>query len=104
MNKIKRNLVFYVVLTIAFYGIPWAITDTGSAMFMMLVIIPIICFMTSVMYGLKNGFSFSYVLIASIIFIPTIYIFYNSTAWIYVIAYSVIAILGNLTALPFRKG
>ena len=29
--------------------------------------------------------------------------FYNSSAWVYVVGYAVIALLGNLIALPFRK-
>lgn len=103
MDRIKRNLIFYFVLGIAFYGIPWGIKDTGSGIVILLIIIPVICFLTSVMYGVTNGFNPWYALFAALIFTPSIFIFYNSTAWIYAIVYGVIAALGNLTALPFRK-
>lgn len=103
MEQLKRNFVFYFILVINFYCIPLGIQNTGSAIIIMLIILPVICFVTSVMYGIKNGFHFWYALIATIIFIPSIFIFYNSSAWIYVIAYGVIAMLGNLLALPFRK-
>ncbi|MFQ8894698.1 MAG: hypothetical protein ACLR6Z_06710 [Dorea sp.] len=74
--------------------------NTGSAMIVMLVIIPLICLITSVFYGIRNGFNFWYILIVAIMFAPSIFIFYNSSAWVYVVGYAVIALLGNLIALP----
>ena len=72
-------------------------------MIVMLVIIPLICLITSVFYGIRNGFNFWYILIVAIMFAPSIFIFYNSSAWVYVVGYAVIALLGNLIALPLRK-
>lgn len=103
MEKIKKNIIFYILLIIDFYAIPWLIKDTGSAMIVILIIIPLICFVTSIFYGLKNGFDFGYILIVAMIFVPSIFIFYNSSAWIYVAVYTVVALLGNLIALLLRK-
>ncbi|MDO4294476.1 MAG: hypothetical protein Q4C65_14800 [Eubacteriales bacterium] len=99
----KKNIAFYMLLFIDFYVIPWFMKDTGSAMIIMLMIIPLVCLITSVFYGIRNGFHFWYVLIVAIMFTPSIFVFYNDTAWVYVIAYTVIALLGNLIALPLRK-
>lgn len=57
-------MVFYLLLLIDFYIVPWFIKDTGSAMIVMLVIIPLICLITSVFYGIRNGFDFWYILSA----------------------------------------
>ena len=103
MDKIKKNIVFYILLIIDFYVIPCFIKDTGSAMIIMLMIIPLICLVTSIFYGIRNGFDFLYILIVAIIFMPSIFMFYNSTAWVYIVGYTVIALLGNLIALPLRK-
>ena len=103
MDKIKKNIVFYILLIIDFYVIPCFIKDTGSAMIIMLMIIPLICLVTSIFYGIRNGFDFWYILIVAIIFMPSIFMFYNSTAWVYIVGYTVIALLGNLIALPLRK-
>ncbi len=103
MDKLKKNIIFYILLIIDFYVIPWLIKDTGSAMIVMLMIIPLICLVTSIFYGIRNGFNFWYILIVAIIFIPSIFIFYNLSAWVYVVAYTVIALLGDLIALPLRK-
>ena len=96
-------MVFYLLLLIDFYIVPWFIKNTGSAMIVMLVIIPLICLITSVFYGIRNGFNFWYILIVAIMFAPSIFIFYNSSAWVYVVGYAVIALLGNLIALPLGK-
>jgi len=103
MDKLKQCAIFYCILILNFYGIPCLMKDTGSAMIIMLVVIPMICFITSIGYGIKNGFHFWYALGVAVIFIPSIFIFYNSTAWVYIIAYGMIALLGNLIALPFYK-
>ena len=103
MDKLKKNMVFSLLLLVDFYIIPWLIKDTGSAMIIMLVIIPIICLITSIFYGIRNGFDFWYILIVAIMFTPSIFIFYNASAWVYVVGYAVIALLGNLIALPLRK-
>ncbi len=102
-DKFKKNLIFYILLIIDFYVIPWFIKDTGSAMIVMLGMIPIVCFVTSMMYGIRNAFDFWYAFIVAILFIPSIFIFYNSSAWIYVVVYAGIALLGNFIALPLRK-
>ena len=102
MDKFKKNLIFYILLIIDFYVIPWFIKDTGSAMIVMLGMIPIVCFVTSMMYGIRNSFDFWYAFIVAFLFIPSIFIFYNSSAWIYVVVYAGIALLGNFIALPLR--
>lgn len=103
MEKVKKNMVFYLLLLIEFYIIPSFMKDTGSAMIVMLVLIPLLCLITSVFYGIRNGFDFWYILSVAILFIPSIFIFYNASAWVYAVGYTVIALFGNLIALPLRK-
>ena len=67
MDKLKQSVIFYCIIALDFYGIPWLIKDTGSAMIVILVIVPVICFITSIVYGLKNGFHFWYALIVAVI-------------------------------------
>lgn len=103
MDKFKKNIVFYILLIMDFYVIPLLIKNTGSGMIVMLSIIPLICLVTSIFYGLRNGFDFWYILIVAFIFTPSIFMFYNSTAWVYIVVYTIVALLGNLIALPLRK-
>ena len=95
MDKLKKNIFIYILLIINFYILPALIKDTGTAMIMLLVVIPMITLFISIFYGKKNGFDIWYVILVGIIFFPSIFIFYNSSALIYVIVYTIIALIGN---------
>jgi len=72
-------------------------------MFILLGALPLICFICSVFYGIRNSFYLPYAVIVAILFIPTIPIFYNSTAWIYIFVYGAIALIGNAIGMVFGK-
>ena len=100
MDKIKKNWIYYLIIFIAFYLVPILIKDTGSGMFILLIVIPLI---TSIIYGLRNTFDFIYPLIVAILFIPTLFIYYNTSALVYVIAYSMIAVIGELLGKTLQR-
>ncbi|MCI6705077.1 MAG: hypothetical protein SOU06_05575 [Bulleidia sp.] len=95
MDKLKKNIFIYILLVINFYILPALIKDTGTAMIMLLVVIPMITLFISIYYGKKNDFDIWYVISVGILFSPSIFIFYNSSALIYVIVYTIIALIGN---------
>lgn len=64
-------------------------------MLMMLVVIPLLTFICAIIYGVRQGFDLLLTIIATVLFAPTIFIFYNASAWIYIIAYAIITIAGN---------
>lgn len=103
MDKIKKNWVYYFIIFITFYLIPILIQDTGSGMFILLIVIPLITLITSIIYGLRNVFDFIYPLIVAILFIPTLFIYYNIFAWVYIIAYSLIALIGEILGKTLQK-
>ena len=72
-------------------------------MTILLIVIPLITLITSLMYGLRNTFDYVYPLIVAILFIPTLFIYYNSSAWVYVIAYSMIALIGELLGKTLQR-
>lgn len=103
MDKIKKNWVYYFIIFIIFYLIPILIQDTGSDMFILLIVIPLITLITSIIYGLRNVFDFIYPLIVAILFIPTLFIYYNASAWTYILVYSMIAVIGELLGKTLQK-
>lgn len=104
MKKRLLALIPYVIaLAINFYVLPFLIQDTGSGMFVMLIVIPVLTFICAVIYGVRQGFDLLLPIIATILFAPTIFIFYNSSAWIYIIAYAIIALVGNGIGRIFYK-
>lgn len=95
MKKIREMSACLIVITFAFYVSPFFIKDTGSGILFLLIFNPIICFLTSLIYGIKHSFHLIYSLLIMALFIPAIFIFYNESAAIYVFIYGIIAIIGN---------
>ena len=56
MKKIREMSVYLIVIILAFYALPVLINDTGSGIFFLLILIPIICFITSIIYGIRHSF------------------------------------------------
>lgn len=103
MENTKKMLPYLFIVVLDFYLIPFLIKDTGSAMLSLLVIIPIICFICSIIYGVKNSFNLQYSFLVAFLFIPTIFIFYNFSAWIYIVFYGAAALIGNAVGMIFHK-
>jgi predicted anti-sigma-YlaC factor YlaD len=98
------GIITALLLTvITFYLFPLLIVDTGSGMFALLLLIPAFCFLTAFLFGLLAGIQWLYPLLIAVLFLPTIWIYYNSSAWIYVIPYTILALVGNLTGGLIRK-
>lgn len=87
-------LPYAIVLAVNFYLLPCLIGDTGIAMVLMLCVMPLIALVRSMVYGARQGFDLLLPGMAMILFIPTIFIFYNETAWGYVILYGILSIAG----------
>ena len=101
--KIKPMIPYLIVNIIAFYLLPLVIVDTSSAMAVMLLGIPIIGLLTAIIYGVKNSFNFIYPFFVAILFAPTILIFYNSSACVYIIGYGITVLVGNFIGKLFYK-
>lgn len=104
MKKKVLALIPYVFfLAVVFYLLPLIVKNTGMAMIMMLLIMPLLTFVCAVVYGILQGFNFLLHICVFILFSPTVFIFYNSSAWIYIIIYTVIAFCGNGLGRIFYK-
>lgn len=103
IEQTKNVFPYLIILFLTFYLLPFMMKDTGSAMIIILVIIPCICFLCSFFYGIKNSFHWLYSLIVVILFTPTIFIFYNLSAWVYIIGYGFIAVIGNFLGMMLHK-
>ena len=103
MKKIREMSVYLIVIILAFYVLPVFINDTGTGIFFLLILTPIICFVTSIIYGIRHSFNLIFLLIIMILFIPTIFIFYNESAAVYVLIYGIIATIGNLLGSLIKK-
>ena len=100
---IKKMLPYLSVFVLAFYVVPLIcikITPPYSEglIVILLTVLPAICFIVSLVYGILNKFKpfqLLFPIFVSILFIPAMFIFYNSSAWIYLFVYMVITFCGN---------
>ena len=103
MKTLKSMWMYLLFIGVDFYLVPVLIRDTGTAILILLVVIPLLCFLCSVLYGANHSFHWQYGVIVAVFFIPSIFIYYNSSAWVYIIGYGVIAFIGNLIGMIFYK-
>nr|WP_281682385.1 hypothetical protein [Finegoldia magna] len=102
MNRIKKLLPYLMVNIICFYLLTLLMKDTGSAMFILLFVIPVITFVNAIMCGKKNSFDILYPLLVMVIFVPYILIYMNESATIYIFIYGVISLMGCFVGSRLR--
>lgn len=103
MQIMKKMTPYLFVILLDFYILPLFIRNTGLAIVLLLVIIPLVCFICSVFYGIKNAFHVSYAVAVAILFIPAIFIYYNISAWLYIFAYGINALAGDFIGSLFYQ-
>lgn len=104
MEKLKKMLPYLLTIIGMFYLLPSLMKDTGSAIIILLILMPLGCFLTSLAYGVKNSFSWPYPIFVMLLFLPSIFIFYNESAMVYVFVYGLISLLGSFVGdRVFRK-
>lgn len=103
MKKYLKDLILILLQLVVFYLLP-NFADPSDVMGLVVLII-VLTFILSIAEGTisKHQLKFIYPIIISIIFIPSIYIFYNSSALIYIVWYLVISSLGLLIGSLLRK-
>ena len=94
---------YIIILGIDFYLLPLLMRDTGTAMVLMLCAMPFIAFAAAVVCAMRNGFSPVLPAAALLLFIPTVWIHYNSSAWVYAVVYAVIVLAGTAIGRVFYR-
>ena len=101
MKKYIREIIVLVVQLFVFYIFPlFAVDAIGMVVSMLLL-----TFLISVIIGSisKERIKYLYPIVVSIVFIPSIFIYYNESAMIHSIWYLVISALGLLLGIFLHK-
>lgn len=99
-NTKKTLFIYSTVLIIVFYLLPLLFKGGISFLFL---INPLAVFLSSIICGCNNKLVLTIVFITALLFLPTIFIFYNESAWIYVVFYVVVSFVGCFIGLKKRK-
>lgn len=103
MKPLKKMIPYLIAVVLVFYLLPFLIKDTGSGMTILLIVIPASCFLISLIYGIENSFHWLFSLLIMLLFAPTIFLFYNESAAIYILIYGILSLVGNLIGSAIRK-
>lgn len=100
-SLVKQLTPFAVLAVIVFYVIPLACklmpSDSAMAVLVLLLLLmsPGYSFAGGLMYGWLYGFSLWFTLMLLVVFFPSIFIIYNSSAMIYLAIFGVLAVVGT---------
>lgn len=107
MKKYLKEIIILIIQLIVFYLLP---LTAGPADTMGLIVLIILStFILSLILGIisKEKIKYLYPIIISIIFIPTVFIYYNDTALIHILWYLIDSyiglLIGSLIRLIFNK-
>ena len=101
MDKNKALLKYAIALIVVYYLLPFIFKGSIASI---LLINPITVLVCSILYSKNNGFNLFIVFIAALPFLPSIFIFYNESAWIYTVLYAIISLVGSLIGSIKSKG
>lgn len=103
MKEWIKKYTVYIVIAIMYYFIPlYLVKDTGSGIFLLLIVIPVIVFLISLVFAKKNGFRWYFSVIIGLLWFPNVFIL-NDSASSYIIIYGVISFVGQLIGFFLRK-
>lgn len=94
----KKLIPFLIVFLIVFYILPLIIKTS----IILLAVSPIFILITAFVYGVKFGFNILLATFCAILYIPFL-ITSGLISGVYLIAFFVCSIIGNLLGLLFRK-
>ena len=98
------HLPYLLAPMAGFYLLPLLLRDTGGAILLLLAALPLLCLVSAFLYGRRFGFRWWLGPVVAALFVPTLWLFYDTSAWIYSIIYGVLTLLGSLLgSLPRRR-
>lgn len=95
MKAFIKKYYVYILVMLAFYvAAPLLCRNTGSAIFTLLCLLPVILFILSLVYAKMNGFKWYLSIIIGLLWLPAI-IYLNESASIYALIYGIISFVGQ---------
>lgn len=103
MKEWIKKYIVYIVIAKMYYFIPlYLVKDTGSGIFLLLIVIPVIVFLISLIFATKNGFRWYFSVIVGLLWFPNVFIL-NDSAGSYIMIYGAISLIGQLIGNLLRK-
>ena len=101
-NYIKESIIF-ILQFLTFYIFPLFAKPIGAMGMVFVIIMLTFVLSLSIGYLSDKKIKFLYPMATAIIFVPTIYIYYNESATVYSVFYLVISIIGLVIGTVSKK-
>lgn len=95
MNKVKQMLPYLLVNILPFYIAPLILRVQFLLAATLMLVFPLLCFVESFMYAVKYKNFIIFSSIVTVSFIPTVYLYYNSSALPYIYIYGAISFISG---------
>ncbi|EEW37966.1 hypothetical protein NQ540_03960 [Granulicatella adiacens ATCC 49175] len=103
MKEWIKKYTVYIVIAMMYYCIPlYLVKDTGSGIFLLLMVIPIFVFLISLVFAIKNGFRWYFSIVLGLLWIPNLFLL-NDSATIYILMYSGISFIGQFVGIVLKN-
>lgn len=102
-RKLLRLIPYILCLAVAFYALPPLSGDKSVVIAVLVLAAPLLACLCAVVYGIREGFDGLLPLAAALLFTPTIFLYYNASAWVYIPIYTAVVLLGNGIGRVFHK-
>jgi len=86
---LMKLLPYIIVFTVLFYGVGF-LAPFEIAPIILLLFNPLTIFVAGIIYSIKHGFKWYFLLLIPVLFIPSVFLFYNDTALFYAAFYLII--------------
>ena len=103
INKLKEMVAYLIPVIVVMYILPLFGVDIVSRGFITLLAIPAMCFLTAFVYAIKKGFDVNYAIMVAVLFTPTLFIYYTSSALIFISIYGILALVALILGSVFHK-
>lgn len=103
MKRYLKEIIILIIQLIIYYLFP--LTAGPTDVMGMIIILIMSVFILSIIIGAlsKEKFKYLYPIIVAILFIPSIFIYYNESALIHALWYLIISCIGLLIGVIFKK-
>lgn len=102
--KLNQYIPYVLSFVFIFIGLPLFMADTGTAMIVLLMIIPMCLLSTSIMFSYTYlKIDVLYLVLVEIFSLASIFIFMNSSGLIYAAVYLGIGLVGNIIGYILGK-
>lgn len=99
MKKYLKEIVILICQLLMFYIFPlsWGPTDVMGGV--LIIVIATLVFSTVITIISDNKIKYLYPIVISILFIPSVFIYYNSSALVHALWYLVISFVGEIIGI-----